>query len=235
MNGKGVLRNARSFCVVFVVFTYQKALAPGAPPQTPMGELPALPHTPLLGGRGAPLPHPPRDFLHIFNFHNGRTGSFIDATALYTLTSCTLHTLTCAHFTLSPLHTHTRTHKHMHTRTHTRAHTHTHTLAPCKNRAFNETSLLSWSGIRSLMPLYLWKWEGGRVWRWSVWEWHTYARWSTLRLRSTPSAGDWPDGRSCDLIITSTQMWFRHRIYKGRGGGRVGGAVCGTDSCKLHP
>ena len=47
-----------------------------------MGELPALPHTPLLGGRGAPLPHPPRDFLHIFNIHNGRTGSFIDATAL---------------------------------------------------------------------------------------------------------------------------------------------------------
>ena len=47
-----------------------------------MGELPALPHTPLLGGRGAPLPHPPRDFLHIFNFHNGRTGSFIDAIRL---------------------------------------------------------------------------------------------------------------------------------------------------------
>ena len=31
------------------------------------------------------------------------------------------------------------------------------------------------------------------------------------------------------------RLWFRHRIYKGRGGGRVGGEVCGTNSCKLHP
>ena len=38
----------------------QKALASEALPQTPMGELAALPHTPWLGGRGAPLPHPPQ-------------------------------------------------------------------------------------------------------------------------------------------------------------------------------
>ena len=67
------IRDARSFCVVFAVFTYQKALAPSSAPPYPLE---------LLGRRGAPLPHPPRDFLHIFNFHNGRTGSFIGATAL---------------------------------------------------------------------------------------------------------------------------------------------------------
>ena len=41
----------------------QIALASGAEPQTPMGGgggLPALPHTPWMGGRGAPLPHLPR-------------------------------------------------------------------------------------------------------------------------------------------------------------------------------
>ena len=41
-------------------FHRKKALASGAPPQTPMGELTALPHTPWLDGRDAPLPHPPR-------------------------------------------------------------------------------------------------------------------------------------------------------------------------------
>ena len=35
-----------SFCVVLEGFPMQKALASGAEPQTPMGELPALPHTP---------------------------------------------------------------------------------------------------------------------------------------------------------------------------------------------
>ena len=48
------------FCVVFGAFSTQNALASGAPPQAPMGELAALPHAPSLGGRGAPLTHPPR-------------------------------------------------------------------------------------------------------------------------------------------------------------------------------
>ena len=39
------------------VFFYAKSVGF---PQTPMGELTALPHTPWLGGRGTPLPHPPR-------------------------------------------------------------------------------------------------------------------------------------------------------------------------------
>ena len=34
------------FCVVFRAFTTQNALASGAEPQAPMGELTALPHTP---------------------------------------------------------------------------------------------------------------------------------------------------------------------------------------------
>ena len=51
-----------------------KALAPGAPPQTPVGELTALPHTPLQGGRGAPLPHPPRDRGGYRNFLRGGHG-----------------------------------------------------------------------------------------------------------------------------------------------------------------
>ena len=46
----------------------------GAPPQTPMGELPALPHTPLLGRKGTPLPHPPP--LPLYFFFLGRTLSY---------------------------------------------------------------------------------------------------------------------------------------------------------------
>ena len=44
------LKNKCSFCVLGGVFLR-------------MGELTALPHTPWLGGRGAPLPHPPRGTL----------------------------------------------------------------------------------------------------------------------------------------------------------------------------
>ena len=55
-----VITFLEQFLRTFGGFSTQKALASGAEPQAPLGELTALPQTPWLGGRGAPLPHPPR-------------------------------------------------------------------------------------------------------------------------------------------------------------------------------
>lgn len=113
---------------------------------------------------------------HLYTLHTLTSTHYIPSTPPLHTTHphhCTLHTLTSAHYTPSPLHT---THPHLctlhtltstcytpsplHT-THPHSCTHPHPCtqhaSPCRNRAFRETSLLSWSGMRSLMPLYLWK------------------------------------------------------------------------------
>ena len=47
-----------AFWCSFQSFFKAKVSASGAPPQALMGELTTLPHTPLLGRRGAPPPPP---------------------------------------------------------------------------------------------------------------------------------------------------------------------------------